>query len=321
MADQYQRICSLLPSATEIVYALGLGDRLVAVTHECDYPPEACQKPQATYSLVRHDQLTALEIDIAVRERLAEDGTIYALDQAVLEHLKPDLILTQQVCDVCAVSYDRVQRAAVTLEGARVVSLNPHHLQDIFDNIRLVGELTGTQQRAEALIAAAYQRIGRVATIAAKIRRRPRVVVLEWLNPPYRAGHWTPEIVQLAGGYDALGRAAEDATIVEWAEVLEFAPEVVIIAQCGFDLVRSELEARRTAWPAGWEKLPAVRSGQVYLVDGNAYLSRPGPRIVESLEIVAEILHPGLFAGLAPAGSYQRFSLATEEASRGTRSL
>jgi iron complex transport system substrate-binding protein len=304
-----QRIISLLPSATEIVYALGLGDRLVAVTHECDYPTDAASKPKATFSLIAQDALPALEIDIAVREALRANGTLYDLDRAVLESLQPDLILTQQLCDVCAVSFDRVRIVAADLGAPKVVSLDPHHLRDVLETIRTVGRLTGTEERAEAIVADAYRRIGRVATTAAGIRDRPRVLVLEWLDPPFRAGHWTPEIVQLAGGEDRVGRAGEDATVVEWSEVLAFAPEVVIIAQCGFDLARSLAEARRTRWPAGWAEVPAVRTGHIYVVDGNAYLSRPGPRIVESLELVAEILHPGFFAGLAPPGSYCRLDV------------
>lgn len=301
-----QRIVSLLPSATEIVYALGLGDRLVAVTHECDYPDDARVKPKATFQVIPQDSLTALEIDIAVRDALRANGTLYDLDRGVLESLQPDLILTQQLCDVCAVSYDRVRVAAAELGAPTIVSLDPHHLRDVLESIRAVGRLTGTEERAEALVADAYRRIGRVATITAGIRARPRVVVLEWLDPPFRAGHWTPEIVQLAGGYDRVGCPGEDATVVEWGEVLAFAPEVVIVAQCGFDLARALSEARRTSWPAGWSDVPAVRTGHVYVVDGNAYLSRPGPRIVESLELVAEILHPGFFAGLAPVDSYCR---------------
>ncbi|MCS6802137.1 MAG: cobalamin-binding protein [Chloroflexota bacterium] len=303
-----QRIVSLLPSATEIVYALGLGDRLVAVTHECDYPEAAATKPRATYSLVKHESLTALEIDIAVRDALQNEGTLYDLDRALLETLRPDLILTQQVCDVCAVSFDRVCVAAPSFGDPQIVSLNPHHLHDVLDNILLVGRVTGTEERACALVDEAYRRIGRVATIAAGLRVRPRTVVLEWLDPPYRAGHWTPEIVHLAGGDDHVGRPGQDATVVDWQEVLAFAPEVIIIAQCGFDLARSMTEARRVRWPAGWEAVPAVRAGRVYVVDGNSYLSRPGPRIVDSLELVAEILHPEAFAGLAPAGSYCRLT-------------
>jgi iron complex transport system substrate-binding protein len=304
-----QRIVSLLPSATETLYALGLGDRLVAVTHECDYPPDALTKPKATYSLVAHETMTALEIDIAVRDALQTDGTLYDLDRQLLDSLRPDLIVTQELCDVCAVSFNRVRDAAAAIGGPRVVSLDPHHLRDVLDNILLVGRLTGAEERATALVEDAYRRIGRVAAVAAGIRRRPRVVLLEWLAPPYRAGHWMPEIVELAGGDEQLGRAGEDAAAVEWSAVMAAQPEVVIIAQCGFDLARSVHEARRVAWPDGWTDLPAVRDRQVFVVDGNAYLSRPGPRIVESLEVVAEILHPGHFAGFAPPGSYCRLEL------------
>ena len=301
-----QRIVSLLPSATEVVYALGLGDQLVAVTHECDFPSDALTKPKATYSLVAHESMTALEIDIAVREALGTDGTLYDLDRQLLASLRPDLILTQELCDVCAVSFNRVRDAAAALGGPRVVSLDPHYLRDILENILLVGRVTGTEERAAEVVKDAHRRIGRVAAVTAGIRRRPRVVLLEWLAPPYRAGHWMPEIVRLAGGDEQLGQAGEDAAVVEWSRVVAAQPEVIIIAQCGFDLARSVHETRRVAWPDGWSDLPAVRDRQVFVVDGNAYLSRPGPRIVDSLELVAEILHPGHFAGLAPRGSFCR---------------
>ncbi len=303
----YERICSLLPSATEIVCALGLTDRLVAVTHECDYPPEVLAKPRATFSKIDHENLSLLEIDIAVRGQLEGAGTLYELDAALLDRLTPDLILTQQLCDVCAVSFDRVQRVAADLpNGPKVISLDPHHLQDVLDCIALVGSLTGTEAQAEAVLADCYRRIGRVSSVASKVTRPVRTVLLEWLDPPFRAGHWTPEIIQLAGGVDAVGRAGEDATVLDWQELIEFAPEVVVIAQCGFGLERSVAEARAMRWPVGWDTIPAAQQGQVYVVDGNAYFSRPGPRIVDSLEIMAEILHPGLFPGIAPEGSYVR---------------
>lgn len=303
----YERICSLLPSATEIVCALGLGDKLLAVTHECDYPAEVAGKPRATYSRIKHETMSTLEIDIAVDGQLAGEGTLYMFEEGLLDRLQPDLILTQELCDVCAVSFDRVLAAANELTSQpRVVSLDPHHFQDILDNVRIVAALTGTEDRADALLTGWYERIGRVAAAAATIRNRPKVALLEWLNPAWRSGHWNPEVVALAGGVDGLGNQGSNASRLDWQEVLDYNPDVVVIAQCGFGLERSLSDVRGFGWPEGWQHVRAARDGQIYIVDGNSYFSRPGPRIIDSLEIMAEILHPGLFAGLAPAGSYVR---------------
>lgn len=303
-----QRIVSLLPSATEMVYALGRGDQLVAVSHECDYPADALTKPKATASLIQHDTLSALEIDIAVRAALHDGGTIYDLDRRLLDDLRPDLILTQEICDVCSVSLNQVVQVATEIGSPRIVSLNPHHLRDVLNNIVQVGEVIGAADRAKSLVDDAYRRIGRVAAVAAGMWTRPRVAVLEWLDPPYLGGLWIPELVQLAGGQNRPARSGE-TSVRDWGEVLAFQPEVVIIALCGLGLERSLAEARRQAWPAGWADVPAARNGQIYIVDGAAYFSRPGPRLVDSLEILAEILHPGYFAGLAPAGSFCRLHL------------
>lgn len=301
------RICSLLPSTTEIVCALGLAGNLVAITHECDFPTGIEGLPRVTRSAIDHEHLSPSEIDAAVRSKLNATDTLYHLKSDLLESLHPDLILTQELCDVCAVSFDRVREFASETGGnAKVASLDPHHFWEVLECIRTVGKLTGAEQRAEELIAAYNTRIGLVAAKAAAVRARPRVALLEWLDPYFRAGHWSPEVITLAGGLPVTGAQGEDATTMEPDELTAAAPDVVVVAQCGFGLERSVEEARKLRWPAEWAGLPAFRNSQIFVVDGNAYFSRPGPRIVESLEIMAEILHPGLFPGLAPVGSFLR---------------
>lgn len=299
------RIVSLLPSATEIVFALGLGDQLVARTHECDYPPQAKKLPAITHSLaVDPHRHTGLEIDRLIEERLHLGQGIYAIDEELLRRLQPDLILTQELCRVCAVAYTEVQQAARTLDGeSKIVSLEPNSVWDILDNIVLVGELTDRQAEAHERVAGLRERIRLVAEMASQVEHRPRVFAMEWIQPPMRSGHWIPEMVELVGGQDTLGNRQRPSSKVSWEEILAEAPEVVVIMPCGFDLARTLREIGRTQYPAGWRELPAARAGRVWATDGNAYFSRPGPRIVESLEILAEIIHPELFRGLIPPGA------------------
>jgi len=301
------RIVSLLPSATEIVCGLGLGDELVAVTHECDFPPFVRELPKATRTLVPKDAPSA-EIDRLVRERLAGQRALYSLDMPVLERLRPDLIVTQALCDVCAVAEDEVQDAACRLPGRpRVVNLEPETLAQVFEAIRLVAREAGIPGRGHETVRALEARVERVAARSQAVERRPRVALLEWLDPPFSCGHWSPELVRLAGGHETLGREGERSRTLGWDEVAAAAPEVVFVACCGFDVERTlaDVEALRDL-PA-WRELPAVRAGRVYVADGSQYFSRPGPRLVDSLEILAHALHPdrhplppGLPAPVAP---------------------
>ncbi len=292
------RICSLLPSATEIVYALGLGDQLVAVTHECDEPPAAREKPRITRSAIDPATLTSAQIDALVTQHLHDHRGIYQIDRALLERLDPDLILTQELCDVCAVSYQEVQRAVRALYGERqILSLEPVSLDGILDAILAVGRATGTEARAVELVNGLRERIERVRARTATVGRRPRVVCLEWLDPPFVGGHWVPEMVAAAGGIDALGRAGEPSRRLSWDEVLAAAPEVAVLMPCGFGAERTVQEYKGAAIPAGWWQTPAVRAGQVWAVDANAFFSRPGPRVVDGLELLAAILHPDRFPG------------------------
>lgn len=305
------RIISLLPSATEIVYALGLGDALVGVTHECDYPPAAQTKRVVTRSLLDHDAATSREIDSAVTVQLESGLGLYALDEAALAALRPDVILTQALCAVCAVAYDVVQQAVRDVSAQfnsvspQVLSLEPTSLEDILQTILQVGVVMGRAEPAAEIVARLRARIERVQVQAAGVRRHPRVACLEWINPLFGPGHWLPELVQLAGGRPGLGQPHQAARQIAWSDIIAFAPEVIVIMPCGFGVQRAVEEAL-LALPhrAGWEALPAVRAGRVYAVDANAYFSRPGPRIVDSLELLAELIHPDRFAGWGPRDAW-----------------
>jgi iron complex transport system substrate-binding protein len=290
------RICSLLPSATEIVYALGLGDQLVAVTHECDEPPPAAAKPRITRSAIDPATLTSAEIDALVSRHLHEHRGIYHIDRELLERLDPTLILTQELCDVCAVSYDEVQQAARTLYGERqILSLEPTTLDSVLETVLIVGRATGAEAQAEALVAGLRARIERVRTRTQTVTKRPRVACIEWLDPPFTGGHWVPEMVEAAGGDDPYSSAGERSRRMTWDEVIERGPEVAILMPCGFGVERALAEYRRAAIPSGWWQTSAVRSGRVWAVDANGHFSRPGPRLVDGLETLAAILQPELF--------------------------
>lgn len=309
------RICSLLPSATEIVFALGLGNQVVAVTHECDEPPAARALPRITRSAIDPATLTSAQIDALVTEHLHDHRGIYHLDRELLERLNPDLILTQELCDVCAVSYTEVQAAARALYGERrILSLEPTNLTGVLDAIRAVGAATGTMARAEALTFALGARIARVREQMVSVSTRPRVACLEWLDPPFAGGHWVPEMVAVAGGVDVLGVAGEPSRRLEWAEVLDARPEVVLLMPCGFGVERTLAEYRIAALPAGWAALPAVEHDEVWAVDANSFFSRPGPRLVDGLEILAAILHPDIAPALLDGTIARRAPLTSDHA-------
>jgi iron complex transport system substrate-binding protein len=286
------RIVSLLPSATEILCALGLEDQIVGVTHECDFPPLIRDRPKVTRTLIPHDA-TSSTIDSLVRERLRTQRALYVLDLPTLEQLRPDLIVTQALCDVCAVAEDEVRVAADLLPGhPRVINLEPMTLADVLDSIRYVGEVTATMPRAEECIRRLKARVDIVASRSAKVFHPPRVVLLEWIDPPFSCGHWNPELVRLAGGREVLGREGRPSRSVRWEEVIAAQPEVMILACCGFSVERTLKDVPRLQSYDGWHDLPCVKSGRVYAVDGSAYFSRPGPRLVDSLERLAYALHP-----------------------------
>jgi len=302
------RVVSLLPAATEIVAALGMLDHLVGVSHECDYPLEARTRPRVTHCAIHGGALASEEVDRWVSDALAAAGTLYSMDEALIRRLQPDVIITQRLCDVCAVGYESVTAFAATLPGPpHVINLDPSSVPDVLQDIRTVGAALAVPERAAEVVAGLEARIAAVCTRAAGAPRR-RCVVLEWIAPPYRSGHWTPELVAIAGGTEPLGRVGEDAARVPWEAVLSAAPEVLVLACCGYDLTRTMADVPLLGARPGWEQLPAVRAGQVFAVDGSAYFSRPGPRLVDSLEMLAEILHPELFAGRFPARAVRRLA-------------
>jgi iron complex transport system substrate-binding protein len=290
------RIASLLPAATEIAAALGLMDDVVGVSHECDFPKEANARPRVTHCPVHNAGLTSGEVDKWVRLALRENGTIYTIDEPLLRQLRPDVILTQKLCDVCAVGYGTVARLAETLPGPpRVVNLEPSSLSDIFDDIRRVADACGVADRADEVVAELSKRVKTVRDRAAQTTNRPCCFLMEWIDPPFCSGHWGPELVEIAGGHDPLGRKHQPSAQIDWQEVLDARPEIIVLALCGYDidLARRDYELLRK-FPA-FDSLPATREGQIYLVNASAYFARPGPRIVDSLELLAGILHPEEF--------------------------
>ncbi len=289
------RVVSLIASATEIVCALGCEDLLVARSHECDWPAEITRLPQASRpSFVTKGGSRA--IDLAVKARLAQALSIYEVDAELLKRLRPDVILTQTQCQVCAVTPGDVERAVCELADhpVRVVALEPNRLGDVWEDIRRVAEALGVPEQGEALIARLRRRVLEIGVRAAKLEK-PGVATIEWIDPLMAAGNWMPELIELAGGTPVFGEAGKHSPWMEWSDLVEKDPEVMVISPCGFDIARTERELPLLEKLTGWGDLKAVRADRVYIADGNAYFHRPGPRLVESLEIMAEILHEGTF--------------------------
>lgn len=295
------RIISLLPAATEIVAALGQLDQLVGVSHECDYPAGVDRRPRVTRCEIHGAGLSSAEIDRWVSETLAATGTLYQLVEPLLRELQPDIILTQRLCDVCAVDYGSVATLAATLPGPpQVVNLEPSCLADIFENIRTVAAALEVPKRGEAVVAELSARVEAVRSRLKDRTSRPTCFLMEWIDPPFCGGHWGPELVELAGGHNSLGRRGEDSVRVAWESIVAAQPEVMLIACCGYSTERTLADLPLLRQQAGWAELPAVRNGRVHVADGSAYFSRPGPRVIDSLEILAEVIHPELFAGSFP---------------------
>ena len=298
-----RRIVSLLPAATEIAAALGLMDQIVGVSHECDFPKEANQRPRVTHCPVHNGGLTSREVDEWVRGALREEGTIYVIDEPLLRELRPDVILTQKLCDVCAVGYGTVTRLAQTLPGPpQVVNLEPSSLSDIFDDIRRVAEVCDVPDTGDKIITQLLNRVEVVRRRANTIVHRPCCFLMEWIDPPFCSGHWGPELVEIAGGYDPLGRKHQPSAQIEWQEVLHAQPEIIVLALCGYDIDRTRRDYEVLRQFPKFDSLPAARRDQIYLVNASAYFARPGPRIVDSLEILAGILHQEEFPDFASRG-------------------
>ncbi len=287
------RIISLLPSATEIVCALGLESALVGITHECDYPTSVAHLPRLTASRIDHARLSSRDIDHAVRSQLDGHGSIYDLDEPQLRSLKPDLILTQELCEVCAVSYRTVQQATrLFTTDVTVVSLEPSTISDIFATIASVAELCGVAARGMRLVAALQARLDALAARVATASSRPPTLMLEWLEPPFAPGHWVPEQVALAGGIAVLGAAGAKSVTTTAAAITAAAPELAVLIPCGYTASEILAALATAELPAGWLDLPAVRRDNVWAVDASAFFSRPGPRVVDGAEILAHLLHP-----------------------------
>jgi len=302
-----RRIVSFLPSATEMVCALGMSDQLVGITHECDYPPEIRGKPVVVRNVLPIERMSQSEIDLAVTQRLRDGLSLYRVDERLLEELAPDLILTQNLCQVCAPSGNEVSQLLKSLpKRPELLWLTPKSLGQIEDNIRDLGQATGRSKEAEELIASGHTRLGKVAALAHGLSYRPRVFCMEWLDPVYCSGHWLPEMVELAGGVDALGRKGTDSVRIPWKDVLEWAPEVLVITPCGVYLDKVLEQAPQLFSYPGWNDLPAVRHNRVYAVDANAYFARPGPRVVDGTELLAHLIHPELFPWKGSPQAFQR---------------
>jgi len=288
------RIVSLLPSATEIICGIGLRDQLVGVTHECDYPADVMSLPKVTQTLIPTDA-TSGEIDRLVRDRLGGQRALYSLNMPVLQSVRPDLIVTQTLCDVCAVAESEVQSAIRALAPVpQVVNLEPMCLRDVLYSIEQVGRAAGCEQQANRYL---VELTGRIET---EVSTRPKVLLLEWIDPPFCSGHWNPELVELAGGEEVIGKAGQPSRTLHWEQIVNANPDVMIIACCGFTIERTRQDVPILQEYPGWDALACVKSGRVFIVDGSAYFSRPGPRLVDSLEIAAHAIHPDVHP--LPAG-------------------
>lgn len=297
------RICSFLPSATEILYALGLGEEVVGVTYACDFPPRVRDKPVVIHTRLLQSASSA-ELDRQVSEFLARGESLYQVDLEALVRAHPDLIVTQDLCHVCAASPGDLGEALTRLpRRPHVLSLTPRTLTDVFGDIRRVGESTGRAAEAARLVADLEAQVARVEQAGASASTRPRVLCLEWLNPPFIGGHWVPEMVERAGGVDVLGRAGEPSRRVDWETILASRPDVVVVMPCGYGLEETVAEFRATQLPPGWADLPAVKAQRVFAVDANSYFSRPSPRLVTGLRVLAALLHPDRVASLPVAGA------------------
>ena len=301
------QICSLLPSATEILFALGLGDSVAGVTHECDFPPAAAKKP----ALIRprlNLNVSPGEMDRQVSDMIARGESIYAVDADLLAKLAPDLIVTQDLCHVCTVSPDDLGGALARLsKRPRVLSLTPHTLADVWEDIRRVGEATHRRRDAQALALAIEQQVAAIEMQAARASARPRVLCLEWLDPFYVGGHWVPEMVSKAGGEDVLGMAGNPSFKVTAEQIAQSHAEIILVMPCGYNADRAAAGWRAFNPPESWHDLPAIRQNRIFAVDANSYFSRPGPRLADGVAILAHILHPEIFlADCIPSDSLQR---------------
>lgn len=305
---QELRILPLISSATEIVHALGLGRFQVGRSHECDYPAAVAELPVCTHPAIPVSGSSA-EIDQLVKERLISAASVYDVNSGLIAALRPTHIITQSQCKVCAVSLEDVERAfaAEMRTDARIVCLEPYALRDLWHDIRQVASACGFEESGDLLIASLQDRMQEIQNRANTAHTPPRVAAIEWLEPLMAAGNWVPELIQMAGGEDLFGTAGEHAPWMTWDELIAADPDVIVALPCGFDLNRTKAEMHWLSERPGWESLKAVRGCQVFVCDGNQFMNRPGPRLVESLQIFAEMLHPGLFEPTLQGIGWERF--------------
>ncbi|HVB98526.1 MAG TPA: cobalamin-binding protein [Candidatus Dormibacteraeota bacterium] len=297
------RICSLLPAATEILFAIGAGADVAGVTHECDYPPEAAARPPLIRPRIDVHAAPG-EIDRQVRQCVESGQSVYVVDADRLRQIDPDLVVTQDLCHVCCASPDDLSAALSRFDAPpRVISLSPQRLSDVWQDIRTLGDATGRRASADALVEALENRI-RVVQTEVRAAAPVRTLCLEWLDPPFVGGHWVPEMVESAGGIAVLAQAGVPSVALEWAEVLDSRPDEIILMPCGYDLDKTLAEYSQSRMPPGWWRLPAVIAGRVTAVNANSYFSRPGPRLAGGVEILARILHPDVATTPVPSGSW-----------------
>ena len=303
------KIYSFIPSATEMVYALGLGDQLCGVTHECDYPPDARTKPVAIRSLIDSSSLSQREIDDSVVESMTHGHGLYSIDKVLLRENKPDVVITQELCDVCSVSLRDVLSTVSDLSSTcDVVSLKPRGLKGVLEDIMTVGRACDAEIPARKLVDSLERRIEAVRERAAALDR-PRVFCVEWFDPIFASGHWIPEMVEIAGGEDALGLAGQDSRKIPWGRVLSYDPEVLILMPCGFEAERAVEDLPLLAKNEEWQSIAAVRAGAVFATNSSAYYSRPGPRLVDGLELMGRMIHPGTFGSEMPPERARKVAL------------
>jgi iron complex transport system substrate-binding protein len=304
------RIYSFLPAATEIIFALGLGDQVSGVTRECDFPPEARKKRIVVDSFLDPSTMPQGDIDHHVVESMSHGHGLYRIDRGLLAEQRPDIIVTQELCDVCSVSLRDVLGTVSELsESCRVISLTPRGLSAVLEDIMTVGRACGVEERAARLVALLSSRV-KAVTDRTKTLSRKSVFCVEWFDPIFASGHWVPEIVRLAGGVDELGLEGKNSRKIAWQAVRDYDPEVLVLIPCGFDLRRTKSDIPILQKLPGWEELRAVEAGRVYVADGSSYYSRPGPRLVDGLEMMASIVHPEVFGEVFPPGRAERIGPA-----------
>ena len=303
------RVCSLLPGATEVVAALGMADSLIGISHECDFPSDVPGKPVLVQGAIPSDRLTSQEIDSHVKEKLGEGSRLYTLDEELFLHLEPEVVISQDLCQVCAITPHQLQRIVDALpHPPTLLTLNPTTLDHVLDDVARIGNAIGVPDRADRYRETLRTRLHATQREVPSLAERPRVACLEWLDPLYVAGHWIPEMVNIAGGVDPLGQPGEPSRGVTWDEVAAAEPDVVVLMPCGFSSGRTVTEMERLTSRYAWHVLPAAQNGRVYAVDASAYFSRPGPRLVDGVAILASLCHPTLFQQ-TPPGAVQRIDI------------